>query len=132
MDAANLTVTAHYLVRARQRGYRLTDLAFIETLGSSRGDGIFLREKDLAPELKRLSASLQRMRKPVKARYGRSEIDTQRREIVREIERLERLSGAYIPIEDGHALSIYRPSKRRLKRILRDRSRGQGQYRGHR
>jgi hypothetical protein len=119
MKAKNL-VTAHYVVRARQRGYRAEDLAIVETLGTLRGDGILLRSKDVAPEIERLSAALQRMRRHKgNGNFHGLEIEAEKRQTAREIERLQRLPGAFIPTECGHALSIYRPCKRRLKHILR-------------
>jgi hypothetical protein len=58
MEPTNLTITTHYVVRARQRGYRLEDLAIIERLGTLRADGLLLREKDVAAEIERLSMTL--------------------------------------------------------------------------
>jgi hypothetical protein len=113
MEPTNLSITAHYIVRARQRGYRLEDLAIMERLGTFRADGLLLREKDVAPEIERLSMTLQRIRR------GRANGNFSASEIVREIERLRRLRGAFIPIECGHAVSIYRPCSRRLKHIIR-------------
>jgi len=113
MEPTNLTLTAHYVVRARQRGYRLGDLAIMERLGTLRADGLLLREKDVAPEIERLSMTLRRIRR------GRANGNFSASEVVREIERLRRLQGAFIPIECGHAVSIYRPCSRRLKHIIR-------------
>jgi hypothetical protein len=119
MEPTNLTITAHYIVRARQRGYRLEDLPIIERLGTSRADGLLLREKDVAPEIERLSMTLRRIRRgKANGNLSAAEIDEQY-EIVREIERLRRLRGAFIPIEYGHAVSIYRPCKRHMKYVLR-------------
>jgi hypothetical protein len=63
MEPTNLTITAHYIVRARQRGYRLEDLAIMERLGTLRADGLLLRERDVAPEIERLSMMLRRIRR---------------------------------------------------------------------
>jgi hypothetical protein len=115
-----LTITAHYIVRARQRGYRLEDLAIMERLGTLRADGLLLRERDVAPEIERLSMMLRRIRRRrANGNFSASEIDGEEYETVREIQRLQRLRGAFIPIECGHALSIYRPCSRRLKYVLR-------------
>ena len=111
MEPTNLTITAHYITRARQRGYRVEDLAIVERLGTFRAEGLLVREKDVAAEIEHLSMTLRRIRR---ARGNGSAS-----EIVREIERLQRLRGAFIPIECGHALSIYRPCSRRLKYVLR-------------
>jgi hypothetical protein len=120
MEPTNLTITTHYVVRAQQRGYRLEDLAIIERLGTLRADGLLLREKDVAAEIERLSMTLRRIRRGrANAKFGASEIDGEEYETVREIERLQRLRGAFIPIECGHAVSIYRPCRRRMKYVLR-------------
>jgi hypothetical protein len=111
MEPVNLKLTAHYVTRARQRGYRVEDLAIMERFGTFQGDGLLLREKDVAAEIERLSIELQRIR--------RGTANGNASEIVREIERLRRLQGAFIPIERGHAVSIYRPCGRRLKYVLR-------------
>jgi hypothetical protein len=113
MEPANLNITAHYIARARQRGYRPGDLAIMERLGTLAADGLLLREKDVAREIERLSMILRRIRR------GRANGNFSGPEIVREIERLQRLQGAFIPIECGHAVSIYRPCRRRLKYVLR-------------
>jgi hypothetical protein len=119
MERVNLSRTSHYLVRARQRGYRSVDLSIIESLGNFSGDGFLLRKKDVAAELERLSKTLRVLRRSRANKDSyRPEIEAEEREVVREIERLERLPGAFIPIESGHALSIYRPSRRRLRQLL--------------
>jgi hypothetical protein len=114
---ASITTTAHYVVRARQRGYRLEDLAVMERLGTGAGDGILLRKRDVDDEIKRLSRQLRhiRRRKAVGHLY-QAEIEIG---IARQIERLQRLPGAFVPLESGRALSIYRPGRRRLKYIQR-------------
>lgn len=107
------------MVRARQRGYRLTDLAIIESLGTLARGGILLRRSDVQPEIDRLTAQLRRLR--LRKAYGNfipGEIEVEERQAVRQIEQLRRLRGAFVPVENGHALSIYRPCWRRLKRIL--------------
>jgi len=125
--AKNLTKTAHYNVRARQRGYRPEDFAIVERLGIFAGDGIFVRKKDVAPEIERLSRVLRHMRRQVSRNFHQPGIEAEgpnlESKIVQQIERLQRLPGAFIPIESGLALSIYRPCSRRLKRLLRGRRR---------
>jgi hypothetical protein len=113
MEPANLKLTAHYVARARQRGYRPGDLAIMERLGTFGADGLLVREKDVAREIERLSTTLRRIRR------GNANGNFSASEIVREIERLRRVRGAFIPIECGHAVSIYRPCRRRLKYVLR-------------
>jgi hypothetical protein len=123
----NLTKTAHSGVRARQRGYRLEDFAIVERLGIFAGDGIFVRKKDVAPEIERLSRVLRHMRREVSRNLHLPGIEAEEpkveSKIVQQIERLQRLPGAFIPIESGQALSIYRPCSRRVKRLLRGRRR---------
>src|SRR5262249_38961874 len=106
-----LSTTAHYVTRARQRGYRQEDLAIMERFGTFWPDGLLLREKDVAAAIAPLSITLRLIRR------GRANGNAS--EIVREIESLRRLQGTFIPIEDGHAVSIYRPCGRRLKYVLR-------------
>jgi hypothetical protein len=88
MEPTNLTITAHYIVRARQRGYRLEDLAIMERLGTFQADGLLLREKDVAAEIEHLSMTLRRIRR------ARANGSFSASEIVREIDRLQRLRGA--------------------------------------
>ena len=130
MEPTNLTITSHYLVRARQRGYRPEDLAIIERLGNFGGDGLLVRKKDVAPEIERLSTTLRHIRRRrASAKFQPVEFEVDEGEIARKITQLQRLSGSYIPIESGLALSIYRPSKRRAKHILRGRKIRGGQRR---
>ena len=111
MEPTNLSITAHFITRARQRGYRQEDLAIMERFGTLRGDGLLLREKDVAAEIDHLSMTLRLTR--------RGGANGNASEIARGIERLRRLQGAFIPIECGHAVSIYRPCRRRMKYVLR-------------
>jgi hypothetical protein len=133
MEPTNLSITAHFITRARQRGYRREDLAIIEKFGTFREDGLLLREKDVAAEIDHLSMTLRRIRRSrANGNFSASEIEGEDYEIVREIERLQRLRGAFIPIECGHALSIYRPCRRRLKYVLRGGRRPHGNRRSWR
>ena len=119
MEQTNLSITAHYIARARQRGYRMEDLAIMERLGTFRADGLLLREKEVAREIERLSMTLRQIRRGrANGKFNASEIDGEEHEIVREIARLRRLQGAFIPIECGRAVSIYRPCRRRMKYVL--------------
>jgi len=111
MEPTNLSVTAHFITRARQRGYRQEDLAIMERFGTFRGDGLLLREKDVAAEIDHLSMTLRLIR--------RGGANGNASEIAQGIERLRRLQGAFIPIECGHVVSIYRPCRRRMKYVLR-------------
>ena len=102
----------------RQRGYRSADFETIESLGTTSRDGIVLRKKDIDPELKWLSAELKMVRK---RRASLQNSCPAERNIIRQIERARRLTGTFIPLAAGHALSIYRPCERRLKHLLRGR-----------
>jgi len=115
MEPTNLSITAHFITRARQRGYRQEDLAIMERFGTFQADGLLLREKDVAAEIGHLSMTLRLIR--------RGGANGNASEIARGIERLRRLQGAFIPIECGHAVSIYRPCRRRLKHVLHGRRR---------
>jgi len=120
MEPTNLSITAHYIVRARQRGYRREDLAIIEQLAALRADGLLLREKDVAAEIERLNMRRRRIRRGrANGNFGASEIDGEEYEIARKIDRLRRLQGSFIPMECGRAVSIYRPCRRRMKYVLR-------------
>jgi hypothetical protein len=114
----SLAITAHCLVRARQRGYRPEDLAILERLGTMTDAGIFLRSRDVEAEVSLLKRQLQRKRH----RQADSEFDqavaAEDCEVIRQIERLQCLKGTFVPAENGHALSVYRPCRRREKRIL--------------
>jgi hypothetical protein len=120
MREESITITAHYAARARQRGYRSEDLAIMERLATAAEDGILLRTRDVQHEIEWLSSQLRHIRRrKTDERLCQAEIEIGEYEIVQQIERLQRLPGAFVPLENGHALSIYRPSRRRLKHILR-------------
>jgi hypothetical protein len=115
----NLIITRHAAVRARQRGFRPADLAMVESLGSFAGDGILLRKADVEPEIKRLIEQRRVIRRQVAAgALDPAEAEKSDDETGRTIERLRRIEGTYIPSEDGHAVSVYRPCKQKLKRLL--------------
>src|SRR6266404_3691449 len=117
-----LNVTPHCAVRARQRGYRLDDFATAEILGTLVEDGILLRTRDINSELKRLTAELRRARRRTVG-TGLSEVEGSENELIRQINRLQRLKGVFLPSENGRVLSVYRPCRRRLRSILGHRRR---------
>ncbi len=118
--SSNYRISSHSIVRARQRGYRTGDLEKIEELGTTVSDGILLRSKDIASGIHQLT----RRRRNLRARNTAEDFRDQRRikqeeaNIVKEIDQLRRLQGSYIPVQDGCILSVYRPSRRRLRRML--------------
>jgi hypothetical protein len=116
-SSLKLAITAHLTVRMRQRGYRVDDFATIERLGTDTSGGVLLRKKDVRAELMKLSEERRSIRKHKEPdRYAEQEI-------IRKLESARKLEGTYIPTESGCALSIYRPSSRRMKYILHGRSR---------
>jgi hypothetical protein len=118
-SSSRMTITAHGAERLRQRGFRQSDFEIVADLGSDLGQGIFLRKKDVKPELRILAKALAEIRRE---RTGDPETTgPSEREIIWQMERLLRLVGTYIPTANGCALSIYRPCNRRLKHILRGR-----------
>jgi hypothetical protein len=123
MEFRWLTITAHCAVRMRQRGYRPTDLEIVENVGMQTTEGIFLRKRDAEPELQRLAERLKilRQEKADDQKLSCEETVAAERDIIWHIEQLRRLAGTFIPSINGCALSIYRPSDRRTKYILRDR-----------
>ena len=53
-----------------------------------------------------------------------AEASAEKAELVRQVERLRRLQGTFLPVAEGGALkSVYRGSSRRAKRVLRGRRR---------
>jgi hypothetical protein len=120
MNRPSIIITAHCSVRARQRGYQPTDLAIMERLGTAAGDGILLRKRDVEYEIETLSRQLRRIRRrKAHQRLYQNDGKTGEYEIIQQINRLQRLSGAFVPVKHGHALSSYRPCMRRLKHLLR-------------
>lgn len=85
-------LSKHATVRARQRGYRLADVELVSCLGTEVADGFLLTRRDIdrmAPLTDPLLA-----------------------------ERLVRLVGSFVPSAAGLSLSIYRPSRRRMRLLL--------------
>lgn len=113
-------ISNHSMIRARQRGYRVGDLEKVEQLGTPVKDGILLRSRDIASEIQRLTDK----RRKLRARSGlrrsgdQTPIRMEEASIRKEIEQLQRLQGTFIPVQGGCALTVYRPSRRRLRRIL--------------
>jgi hypothetical protein len=89
----NTSMSLHATQRCAQRGVRPDDLALALQIGTATDDGIFVREAD------------------VRARVA---------ELKRVIARLERLGGLYVACPDQTIVTVYRPSHRRGRRILRN------------
>jgi hypothetical protein len=118
--SSRLAITAHFAVRMRQRGYRLGDYETVQTLGTQVRDGIVLLKRDAEDELRRLAEDLLNIRGQRTGNLRSAEVASER-DIVRQMERLSKLVGTFIPTAGGSALSIYRPCNRRRKHILRGR-----------
>ena len=91
-------ITAHFAVRLRQRGYRVAHFTLVENVGTLVADGIFVRKRDVQPRIEILAAQLRH-------RSGKQSNPTenarQKCALVQQIERLRRLSGTFVPTEDG-------------------------------
>ena len=93
-------LTHHAEVRLRQRGLRERDVAFVLEHGTPAGDAVLLTQQDAAQMIG---------------------------EYRRRIAQLERLSGTAVFMDGGWILSVYRPSRVRVRRMLREgRSRPHG------
>lgn len=96
----NLTLSSHATDRIRQRGFRESDIPVIVEAGTPIGDdSIYLRAQD---------------------------VDREIRKHKRAIAALERLCGCRVVIEGRRVITIYRPSYKTEKKLLR------GQHRHHR
>ena len=87
-----IELTRHVQDRVRQRGYRETDLEFIFEHGTEMGDCVVLTSRDVEIERMKLKKSL---------------------------EKLDRLKGSAIVVDGNHVLTVYRPARRRMKKMLR-------------
>lgn len=84
--------TQHAEQRVAQRSFKDEDLQLIYQFGAETTDGILLRERDIRGEVTRLK---------------------------HKIDRLERLTGVYLVMNQDQAVTVYRPTGKRLKRRLR-------------
>ena len=89
-------MTKHAAVRHSQRGFQTGDLDLIIENGTETADGIFIRTKDVARAVNEIKQDLNRR-----------------------IKKLERLRDTYVVVAEGRIVSIYRPSNRKQKKILR-------------
>jgi hypothetical protein len=90
-------VTQHAEVRAAQRGYRGVDIELLTERAEQVGQHEFLMTETC--------------------------VDQQISELRYEINRLERLRGSLIVISDAHVVTVYRPCKRRMTRLIRNQRR---------
>ena len=85
-----LTVTRHAEARMRQRGYAEYDLEWLLEIGEETHEGLFVthrRARELAYRFRRLA------------------------------DRIERLAGTLLVIQNGRLVTIYRPDRRKGKRL---------------
>ena len=89
----DLTITDHALQRMNQRGYRKRDVDVVLRYGTTIRDAVvFLSRKDAE----------------------RAILDAKE-----EIRALERLKGTKLVVETDSIVTLYRPSRRRVKRMFR-------------
>ena len=90
------TITRHAEQRMQQRGVRRGDLEVILQVGTPTDDGVILTNRDVAAQL----AAHQR-----------------------EISLLKRLKGTAVFTAGDHAITVYRPGKAQVRRMIRARRR---------
>ena len=88
-----LRISRHAKERARQRGYRLSDLPLVVEYGSPVHDGFILTARDVA----RAQAEVKQV-----------------------LDRLPRLVNVFVPIEEGLARTIYLPAAPKRRRRLEE------------
>lgn len=89
----NMATTQHASLRCAQRRVRPGDLELALRIGTPTDDGVLVCEAD---------------------------VQTQVTELKRQITRIERLKGLYVACPGEVVVTVYRPSRRREKRILRN------------
>ncbi len=87
-------ITDHAAGRMRQRGFRATDARIVLENGTPSDDGVVLTRRDVAECIAEYRAR---------------------------IAELERLRGAAIFMSEGALVSVYRPSRRKIHRMIRER-----------
>jgi hypothetical protein len=86
-------ITKHAASRIRQRGFRKGDARILLENGTPSDDGVVLTRKDIAERISEHRAR---------------------------IAELERLRGAAIFLEDGRVVSVYRPARNKVRRMIRE------------
>ena len=86
-------LTGHASQRIRQRGFHDTDAEVVFENGSVSDDGVVLTARDVAERVSEYRAR---------------------------IAELERLRGTAIFLSGGKVLSIYRPDRRKVRRMIRE------------
>ncbi len=85
--------TDHAARRMRQRGFRESDARTVLENGTPSDDGVLLTRRDVAERIAEYRAR---------------------------IAELERLRGAAIFLSGGRVVSVYRPSRKKVRRMLRE------------
>jgi hypothetical protein len=88
---AIIPLTKHARVRMRQRGYRGFDIELVLRYGTERQEAVVLTDADVERGVRRLK---------------------------QEIQALERLNGTAIVSGGEVVRTVYRPSKRRMRKLL--------------
>ncbi len=83
--------TRHVEERARQRGFKAGDLDLVAQLGTPTQDGVVLRRRD---------------------------VDQVRSVLRRLLGDLERLEGSAVIIQEDAIVSVYRPERKKMRRML--------------
>lgn len=87
------SMTDHAACRLRQRGFRERDPQLVLENGTPSDDGVVLTRRDIAERISEYRAR---------------------------ISELERLRGAAVFMSEGKVVSVYRPSRRKVRRMLRE------------
>ena len=88
---SRLRRTRHVEERAQQRGFQSGDLDLVAQLGTPTEDGVVLRRRD---------------------------VDQVRTVLRRLLADLERLEGSAVIVQDDAIVSVYRPERKQMKRML--------------
>jgi len=88
---ARFTMSAHARARVRQRGYREDDIQLVLAHGTDGDEAVVLTDADAEREIEQLK---------------------------HRIHRLERLRGTAVIFSDATVVSVYRPDRLRLRRLL--------------
>ncbi len=117
---STLVLSRHAETRMRQRGLRSSDLDIILRCGSEIDGDVFLSDKDVTREIQHLSGEIRHLTQlPSSFADNDREIHCRKRQI----RDLERLRGWKLGLENGTAITCYRPNRRNRKRLFQ---RGRG------
>lgn len=89
--ASGFTLSRHVVTRARQRGYRATDLELLAEFGTCTPDGAVLLRRD---------------------------VERIRREVTRLLARLDRLAGTAVILRGETLVSVFRVTRAQRRKML--------------